>query len=273
MWSISPRPSCRSGKGEELGIKNEGNDMLRCDGLSKSFGGIRALTDVSLEFPSSGIVAIIGPNGAGKTTFINVLTGFLRPEAGRAFLGKRELTKLPPHKVARLGIARTFQDVRLISQLPALENVLLARPNQVGEQFLLALLRVGVAAEEARGHEEAMQWLRFVRLDQNARELAGELSYGQQKLLTLACCLATGSRILLLDEPVAGVHPVMASQILEILRDLRDEERLVVFIEHDIASVRQVADLVVVMDEGRVIAQGKPGEVLKKPEIMEAYVG
>jgi len=254
-------------------MTNDGRPTLRCEGLSKSFDGTHALQNVRLEFPSAGIVAIIGPNGAGKTTLLNVLTGFLRADGGRFFLGERELTRLPPHKISRLGIARTFQDLRLISQVPVLENVLLARPNQKGERLLPALLRYGVAREEARNHEEAMRWLWFVGLDEKAHEAAGELSYGQQKLLALACCLAAEGRILLLDEPVAGVHPEMISQILDNLRQLREQGRLVVFIEHDIAAVRQVADTVVVMDEGRVIAQGKPNEVLEKPEIIEAYVG
>jgi ABC-type branched-subunit amino acid transport system ATPase component len=261
------RPEVRSQKPEVS------QPTLRCEGLSKSFDGVRALVGVSLELPPSGIVAIIGPNGAGKTTLINVLTGFLRPDAGRAFLGARELTRLPPHKVARLGIARTFQDLRLISLVAALENVLLARPNQKGEELWRALLRVGVAAEEARNRDEALRWLRFVGLEEKANEAAGELSYGQQKLLTLACCLATGARILLLDEPVAGVQPDMILKILGLLRELRAMRRLVVFIEHDIAAVRRVADLVIVMDDGKIIAQGVPSEVLERPEIMEAYVG
>jgi len=246
---------------------------LRCQGLFKLFDGVRALAGVGLQFPSSGIVAVIGPNGAGKTTLLNVLTGFLRPDAGRCFLGDRETTHLAPHRIAQLGVARTFQDLRLISQVSTLENILLARPRQRGETLLGALFRVGVAAEEARNREEAMRLLRFVGLEENAAELAGELSYGQQKLLTLACCLATKARILLLDEPVAGVHPEMVSHILGLLRQLRDDGKLVVFIEHDIASVRQIADLVIVMDEGKIIAQGPPGEVLGRPEIMEAYLG
>lgn len=254
-------------------MSNDGNGRLGCDGLRKSFDGTQALLDAHIEFPPSGIVAIIGPNGAGKTTLLNVFTGFLRPEAGKAFLGPCELTRLPPHKIARLGVARTFQDLRLISQVPVLENVLLARPNQKGERLLPALFRFGVAAEEARNRGEAIRWLKFVGLDGAVNEMAGSLSCGQQKLLTLACCLATDARILLLDEPVAGVHPDMVERILGLLRKLRDMGKLIVFIEHDIASVRQVADSVVVMDEGRIIAQGKPSEVLERPEIMEAYVG
>lgn len=245
---------------------------LRCEALSKSFDGVCALADLSLELPASGIVAIIGPNGAGKTTLLNVVTGFLRPEHGRVFLGDRDVTHLPAHRIARMGIARTFQDLRLISQVSVLENVMLARPNQKGERLLSALFRFGVAEEEARNREEAMRWLKFAGLDVAINELAGELSYGQQKLLTLACCLATDARILFLDEPVAGVHPEMVEKILGLLRQLRDMGKLIVFIEHDIVSVRQVADSVVVMDDGKIIAQGKPSDVLERPEIIEAYV-
>ena len=248
-------------------------DTLRCDGLQKSFDGVCALADVGLELPPTGITAVIGPNGAGKTTLLNILTGFLRPDRGQCFLGEREMTHLSPHRIARLGIARTFQDLRCILQVSVLDNVLLARPNQRGETLLGALLRFGVAAEEDRNREAAERLLTFVGLADKDSELAGELSYGQQKLLTLACCVATEARILFLDEPVAGVHPEMASQILELLRQLSDQGKLIVFIEHDIGAVRQVADHVIVMDEGRIIAQGPPREVLERPEIMEAYLG
>ena len=254
-------------------MMNDGKTKLRCKGLSKSFDGTLALHDVRLEFPSSGIVAIIGPNGAGKTTLLNVLTGFLRADEGQFFLGDQELTRLTPHRIARLGITRTFQDLRLISQVSVIENVLLARPNQKGERLVAALFRFGVAQEELRNHEEAMRCLRFVGLEQKTNETAGELSYGQQKLLTLACCIAAEGQILLLDEPVTGVYPETIFQILDILRQLREQGRLVVLVEHDIAAVRQIADVVIVMDEGRIITQGKPNEVLERPEIIEAYVG
>jgi ABC-type branched-subunit amino acid transport system ATPase component len=247
-------------------------EALRCEGLRKTFDGVQALEGVTLNLPGKGISAIIGPNGAGKTTLLNVLSGFLRPEHGHCFLGDREITRLPPHKIARLGVARTFQDIRLILQVPLVENVLLARPRQRGERLLGALLRVGVAQEETRNREEAMRLLRFVGLDGKLDHLAGELSYGQQKLLTLACCLATEARILILDEPVAGVHPEMALRILALLRNLKDQGKVIVFIEHDIAAVRQLADHLVVMDDGKVIAEGTPIEVLERPEIMEAYL-
>jgi ABC-type branched-subunit amino acid transport system ATPase component len=248
-------------------------NALRCEKLCKAFDGVHAVDDVTVEFPVSGITAVIGPNGAGKTTLLNILTGFLRPNSGRCLLGERETTCLPPHRIARLGVARTFQDLRLISQVSVLDNVMLARPNQRGERLIPALLRWGVVREEKANREEALRLLRFVGLETQAGELAGELSYGQQKLLTLACCLATEARVLLLDEPVAGVAPEMATQVLGLLRQLRDQGKLIVFIEHDMEAVRQVADLVIVMDDGKVIAQGPAHDVLERPEIMEAYLG
>jgi ABC-type branched-subunit amino acid transport system ATPase component len=204
---------------------------------------------------------------------LNVITGFIRADAGCCFLGDRVISRLPAYRISQLGIARTFQDLRLIPQVSVLENVLLAPPRQRGEKLLPALFRFGVADEEKRNRDKVMSILEFVGLESTVSELAGELSWGQQKLLTLACCLAAEARVLLLDEPVAGVHPELAVQILELLRRLRDDGKLIVFIEHDIAAVRQLADVVVVMDDGRVIAEGPPTEVLERPEIMEAYVG
>jgi ABC-type branched-subunit amino acid transport system ATPase component len=247
-------------------------EALACDGLQKTFEGTHALRGVTVRFSTQGITGVIGPNGAGKTTLINVVTGFIRPDAGRCFLGKREIAGMAPHRITRLGLARTFQDLRLIQQISALDNVMLARPNQCGEQLFYALFRFGVTAQEARNREEAMRLLKFVGLEEKAAELAGELSYGEQKLLTLACCLATDANILLLDEPVSGVFPEMASRILALLRQLRDGGKVIVFIEHDISAVRRIADAVIVMDEGKVIAQGPPSEVLERPEIMEAYL-
>jgi ABC-type branched-subunit amino acid transport system ATPase component len=246
---------------------------LCCEGVSKSFDGVRALDEVSIRFPSAGIVAVIGPNGAGKTTLLNALTGFVRPDGGRFCFGGDDMTQLPPHRIALLGIARTFQDVRLIKQVSVLENVMLARPRQGGEQLLKALSGIGVRADEAHNRKEAQRLLRFVDLSHKTGELAGEISYGQQKLLTLACCLATNAGILLLDEPVAGVHSDLVARLLDLLLRVRDEGKLVVFVEHDLAAVREVADRVIVMDEGRIVADGVPSEVLQRPEIMEAYVG
>lgn len=245
---------------------------LRSIGLSKSFDGVQALAQLDIEFPSGGITAIIGPNGAGKSTLINILTGFIRPDAGQCLLGKHDITHLPPHEIAMLGVARTFQELRLVLQIPVVDNVMLARPNQRGERLLRALTRIGVASEEAKNRDEAHRLLRYVDLEAKANDLAGELSFGQQKLLTLACCLATRASVLILDEPVAGVHPEMATRILDLLRTLRDDGKLIIFIEHNISAVREVADYVIVMDHGRIRAKGPPKEVLEQSEIMEAYL-
>jgi ABC-type branched-subunit amino acid transport system ATPase component len=246
--------------------------ILSSRDLCKSFAGSHALIDVCFELPSSGIIAIIGPNGAGKTTLLNILTGFLSPSAGHCWLGEQEITYLPPHRIVQLGVARTFQDLRIIEQISILENVLLARPHQKGELLIPAILRLGVPKQEKRNHQEALRLLNFVGLEAMAFKLAGELSYGQQKLLSLACCLATEAQVLLLDEPVAGVNPEMIAHILTLLRQLREDGKLIIFIEHDINSVRQVADIVMVMDAGKIIALGPPQEILECSEIIEVYL-
>jgi ABC-type branched-subunit amino acid transport system ATPase component len=247
--------------------------MLRCEGLTKSFGGLRALHDVTLQFSRPGIIAIIGPNGAGKTTLFHIISGFIKSDAGRCFVRDRETTNLSPYKIAALGIGRTFQDLRLISQMTVLENVLLARPKQRGERLLVALLRFRAKAEEGSNLAVALQCLEYVGLDKKAGELAASLSYGQQKLLTLACCLATEAPIFLLDEPLAGVHPEIAERVLSLLRDLGRKGKLILFIEHDLAAVAKVAETAVLMDHGKIIAQGPTVDVIRRPEVMEAYVG
>jgi branched-chain amino acid transport system ATP-binding protein len=249
------------------------NKTLRCSDLKMRFDGVTALDNVTVEFPNSGVVAIIGPNGAGKTTFINALTGFVELDAGQCYFGDRKITGLAPHKVARLGIVRTFQDLRLMQQGSLLDNVLLARPRQRGERLIAALCGIGLQQEENRNVKAAIELLQFVGLADKEAELASNLSYGQQKLLTLACCLATEAVVLFLDEPVAGIHPEMTTRILSLLRRLGQEGRLVVFIEHNIDAVRQIADRVIVLDQGLVIADGIPKEVLDRQEIIEAYLG
>jgi len=246
--------------------------VLECAGVRKAFGAVEALAGVDLTFRPGAITALIGPNGAGKTTLLNVLTGFVQADAGSASLNGVALKGLAPDRVARLGIARTFQDLRLIRAVPVLDNVMLARPRQRGEHLLRALSRIGVAPEEAANRAESLRLLELVHLRECVEMRAGELSYGQQKLLALACCLATDARVLLLDEPVAGVHPGVAEQVFAVLRRVRAEGRLVIFVEHDLAAVRELADVVVVMEGGRVIAEGPPDQVLERPRVLEAYL-
>ena len=247
--------------------------VLTGSDLRKVFNGIVAVDEVSFAIEEKSITAVIGPNGAGKTTLFNLITGFLSPDHGEIRSRDKALNGISPHEIARYGIARTFQNLRLLRQISVWENLLLARPNQKGEGFWHALFTPNVARKDEA--QLILVWLRllgFQDLFRLANEPAGNLSYGQQKLLTLACSLATQAEILLLDEPVAGVDPEMASQILRHLLQLKEQGRTIILIEHDIAAVNTVADQVIVMDEGKVIASGSKEKVLGRQEIVEAYL-
>jgi len=246
--------------------------MFLCEKLSKTFEGVAALVDVELRFPESGVVAVMGPNGAGKTTLFNIMSGWQRPDSGRCTFGARNLAKLAPYQVARLGVARTFQDLRFIKEVSVLENVLLARPKQRGESLFRAIFGIGIADAERQNQELATNILTLVGLQDKIGSRADEISYGEQKLLTLACCVASEASVLLLDEPVAGVHPGMVRPISSLLLSLKAQGKLVVLIEHDIEIIRDLADQVIVMDSGRVIAVGGPHDVLGRPEILKAYI-
>ena len=248
-------------------------ESFRCEELLKAFNGRQILAGLTIQFPSSGITAILGPNGAGKTTLLNVLTGFLQPDGGRCFLGDCETTRRTPLEIARLGVVRSFQNIRLAYQASVLDNVLVARPSPSGESLLGALFRLGVSIEDAQNRTHSIQLLHRVGLEANLGDTACELSYGIQKLLSLACCISTGAHLLLLDEPTAGLDPEMTTRIVGLLRALRDEGKVIVIVEHDINLVRILADQVIVLDGGIAVAQGRPEDVLDRPEILEAYVG
>lgn len=245
---------------------------IRCESLVKSFGGVVALADVTVELPSSLITAIIGPNGAGKTTLLDVITGFAMQEAGRVFLGNEELTHLAPQQIARKGVARTFQEVRLIRHMAVLENVMLARPRQDGEHLFHSLFTTAVSKQESLNREKAFQLLQLLQLHQHAYSRAGDLSYGQLKLLAIASCLATEAEVLLLDEPIAGLHQEMTKHVISLLQRLSSEGKTIVFTEHDIPTVKEVSNHLIVMDEGKVIAEGSPTELLERDDIVEAYL-
>lgn len=248
------------------------DSLLSCSRLCKSFGGVRALVDVSIKFDSNSVTSVVGPNGAGKTTLLDVLSGFVRPDKGNCFIGPTSISTLSPYLIARLGIARTFQEVRLIREMSVLENVLLAGSRELTESILGAVFRPLNVNDENR-QDSAMSVLKLCGLETIARNRAGSISYGQQKLLTLACAIGSCAQTLLLDEPMSGVHPELSSQIADLLIRYRDEGKSLIVVEHDISFVRNVSDRVIVMAAGAVIAEGGPADIFSRPNVLEAYLG
>jgi neutral amino acid transport system ATP-binding protein len=248
--------------------------LLRVDGLVKRFGGLAAVAGASLEVEAGSITALIGPNGAGKTTLFNVASGFLRADDGTVLLGGDRIDGKPPHAVNRRGLVRTFQTPRALTRLSVLDNMLLAAPRHPGER-LWRLVGTPRAARRREGEarERAGELLELVRLDGLAKDYAGTLSGGQRKLLEFARALMTEPRILLLDEPMAGINPTLALQLLEHMHGLRERGLTFLLIDHDLEVVMSVSDRVFVMSEGRVIAAGSPAEVRADPLVVDAYLG
>lgn len=246
--------------------------MMRAEHLSKSFDGLAAVQDFSIRVPEQRISAIIGPNGAGKSTLFHLMTGFLKPDTGAVWFGSSNVTRLPPHRIAQMGIARTFQDLRLVRRMTVLENVMLAATPVRLEGAWVALRRGLISRTERSTREAALDWLNFVQLSDKAHDPASEISYGQQKLLALACALATDATLLLLDEPFAGVSPAILDRLIDYIRQLPALMKTVLFIEHNLAAVQAMADRVIVMDEGRKIAEGTWQEVAAAAPVLEAYL-
>jgi branched-chain amino acid transport system ATP-binding protein len=247
--------------------------MLKVSKLEKNFGGVRALDSCSFAVEEGSITGLIGPNGSGKTTLFNVVSGIYKPDSGNIAYDGEDITKLEIYKRASIGMGRTFQIVRIFPKLTVLDNVLLAQPH-VGESFWNALIKSRAAkADELRHRQRAMEILAEVGLREKANELAKNLSYGQQKLLEIARALAVEPKLLLLDEPLAGVNPALAVKIISILRKLREEGKTILVIEHRMRDLLKLADKMVAMDNGRVIAQGTPLKVLKDKKVIEAYLG
>ncbi|WP_322798098.1 ABC transporter ATP-binding protein [Thermoflexus sp.] len=240
--------------------------LLEVRDLTKDFGGLRAVNRCSFTVEQGSITALIGPNGAGKTTVFNLITGLLRPTSGRIYFQGRDITAMPPHRIARLGIARTFQITRELAELTVLENVVV----HAIRDGLAGLIRSSILQHEA---EQAMALLEFVGLAALAHEKAGKLSYGQRKLMELAGALMANPQMIMLDEPAAGVNPVLLEEILERILQLNRSGMTFLIIEHNMDVVMNLSHQVVVMAHGEVICQGTPETIQQDPRVLDAYLG
>lgn len=246
--------------------------VLEVSGLRKYFGGIKALDGFSCALERGEIVGLVGPNGAGKTTLFDAITGFIRPNAGTIVFDGKDIVGMAPNRIADLGIARTFQNLRIVRRMSVLDNVLLAFGDQPGEKLLDLFFRPRLSArQESRNQERAILLLESVNLADSMRESAEDLSYGQQKLLILMCCLASGADLLLLDEPVAGIAPQMVETIVSFLQVFHDHGKTVLLVEHNMDAVAAVCSRVIFMDAGTNICEGTPQEIRNNPKVIEAY--
>ena len=250
-------------------------DLLTAEAVRKEFGGLVAVNDVDFTVPTGAIVSLIGPNGAGKTTFFNMLTGVYKPTAGRIVFDGTDVAGKPPHAITQLGIGRTFQNIRLFQHMSALENVLVGMHSRLSGGIIRSVLRTpGLRREEREAADRARELLRFSGLRGRDEELARNLPYGDQRRLEVARALATEPKLLLLDEPTAGMNPQETVAFIDFVSGLRTEQELtILLIEHDMKVVMGVSDRVTVLDYGEKIAEGAPQEIQRNERVIEAYLG
>ncbi|MGV2865313.1 high-affinity branched-chain amino acid ABC transporter ATP-binding protein LivG [Achromobacter sp. AGC39] len=249
--------------------------LLKVSGLTMRFGGLLAVDSVGFEVQSDEVFAIIGPNGAGKTTVFNCVGGFYAPTAGDIIMDGKPITGLPSHKVSRHGLVRTFQNVRLFKQLTVLENLLVAQHTQVESRLLPGLLKLkGYRQSEAEALSRAAQWLDFMGLREFANREAGNLAYGHQRRLEIARCMITKPRLLMLDEPAAGLNPQEKRDLQSLIDQLRREFGVaVLLIEHDMSLIMGISDRILVMEHGKPITTGTPEQVRNDERVIKAYLG
>jgi len=247
--------------------------ILIADHVHRQFGGLVAVDVEHVEIPRNAITALIGPNGAGKTTFFNLLTGFDQPDSGEWSFNGNTLAKVPAFKVARMGLIRTFQLTKALGLLTVMDNMKLGSTEQRGEKLFSSVFPFLWKKKDQEIEERAMDLLRRFKLDAKKDDFAASLSGGQRKLLEMARALMTNPELVMLDEPMAGVNPALTESLLEHIIGLKKEGMTVLFVEHDMHMVRHIADWVIVMAEGKVVAEGSPEEVMKNPAVIDAYLG
>ncbi|HPQ45467.1 MAG TPA: ABC transporter ATP-binding protein [Syntrophales bacterium] len=248
--------------------------MLRVERVTKCFGGLMAVNDVSFNLAKVGITGLIGPNGSGKTTLFHLITAFYALDEGRIFFDGKEISRRSPHTISRMGLIRTFQQTRILPFLSTIDNLIAAVPDQTGEGFLPNFLRPAqVRREERRNRERAEEILEIVNMTHMKDELAGHLSYGQQKLVELGRVLMASPRMILLDEPTAGINPTLIRQLVDIIVRLSERGIQIFLIEHNMPIMAELCERVLVMDSGSLIFSGTPGEAQEHEAVIEAYLG
>lgn len=247
--------------------------ILVVENVSRSFGGLKAVDVDHLEIQRGAITGLIGPNGAGKTTLFNLLTGFDRPDTGSWKIDGENLGRLYPHQVARRGVVRTFQLTKALARMSVLDNVRLGAQKQNGERILSSLLPMTWRSQEAQITERAHEMLRRFKLDAKADDMAGSLSGGQRKLLEMSRALMSDPKVVMLDEPMAGVNPVLTQSLVEHVKSLPEEGMTVIFVEHDMDVIRDISDWVVVMSQGSIIAESAPELLAGNDVVVDAYLG